>query len=72
MALWNEPEEEFTGPKGETLLEEMCKPEEEGGTQPARGLLIRDEAYDKPQKADKTKNFTYHKWQHVPPAEDAK
>ena len=33
---------------------------------PCRGMLIRDETWQKPQKGDSSKDFTYHRWTTVP------
>ena len=37
---------------------------------PCRGMLIRDEAWNKPQKADPSKDFTHHRWTNVKQTED--
>lgn len=67
MALFNEPESEFTGAQGEAALEELTKDPAEGGKQPAAGMQIIADVYEKPQRGDKSKMFTYFRWTHVAP-----
>lgn len=38
-----------------------------GPNQPYTGWKIKDVAFSKPQKADPTKSFTHHAWEHVAP-----
>jgi hypothetical protein len=62
MALLNEPESSITGDE----LEKMCNEENAAlPIQPCKYLKIKDEVYEKPQKADPSKMFTHHRWEHV-------
>jgi hypothetical protein len=56
MALFNVPEEQVTA----EVIGELCSDKN-----PAKGMKIRDEAFEKPQKNDPSKMFTYHRWEHV-------
>lgn len=56
MALLGCAEEEID----EDGLEALCSKD-----QPARFLKTRDSAFTRPQKVDKNKSFTHHRWEHV-------
>lgn len=62
MALFGVEEPEVTT----EVVVETCSVIEKSGkitkVTPCRGMLIRDEAWRKPQKGDASKDFTNHKW----------
>ena len=60
MALLNEPAESITA----EVIGSACSDE-----QPFQYLKIRDEAWNKPQKGDPTKDFTRHRWESVIPTD---
>lgn len=68
MALFDEPEEAITV----EALEELCAPasfDKDGNPvgQPCRFLQLRDEAFNRAQRGDASKDFTKHRWEHVAP-----
>lgn len=62
MAALGVPEEQVTAQAIEEATNEK--------TQPLRFFRIKDVAFEKPQRNDPSKMFTYHNWEHVEPSEE--
>ena len=62
MDLFGEPESEVSS---DVIFQTLAKTDEKGevvAPSVCRGMLIRDEAWNKPQKTDPSKDFTHHRW----------
>lgn len=62
MALFGVSEAEVTTDVIAETISETDKQGKVTRVTPCRGMLLRDEAWNKPQKANASKDFTHHRW----------
>lgn len=64
LSLFGETDQSISQEDLKAAMKQACSAE-----QPFAFFKLRDEAFEKPQKADKTKNFTHHRWVAIEPDE---